>query len=176
MLKELEEKAILNPVEKEHVEPKAVKIDLDDYDNDIFVQDIIPEEDYIELYKECIYEITDVLDDYRIIVQKVLLDKYTNIDADVLSRQEINKIFDDIEYAIWYEQTVVYNLFDDIERYFKVFLFKNILKETFDEYFTDTVAKNALEELEKDLESLDMDKIKNIFQAFGVANGLKLGG
>ena len=57
MLKELEEKAILNPIEKEHVEPKAVKIDLDDYDNDIFVQDIIPEEDYIELYKECIYEI-----------------------------------------------------------------------------------------------------------------------
>ena len=176
MLKELEEKAILNPIEKEYVEPKAVKIDLDDYDNDIFVQDIIPEEDYIELYKECIYEITDVLDDYRIIVQKVLLDKYTNIDADVLSRQEINKIFDEIEYAIWYEQTVVYNLFDDVERYFKVFLFKDILKRTFDEYFTDTVAKNALEELEKDLESLDMDKIKNIFQAFGVANGLKLGG
>ena len=172
MLKELEEKAILNPITEDKKEPQAIKIDLEGYDNDIFVQDIIPDEDYVELYAECIQRITDIFEDCSIVVKRVLLERYTNIFVESLNDRELYSVFNDIEFQTWCEGDMIYHLFDDVERYYKIFVLEDVVRKALEDCFTDQVTKNALEELEKDLESFDIDKLKNIFQAFGTANGL----
>lgn len=176
MLKELEEKAILNPVEKEHAEPKAVKIDLDGYNNDIFVQDIIPEEDYKELYAECTRGIINPLDNYRAIVSRVLLERYTNIFVEGLNDREVSRIFDDIEYQIWCEVNVVYYLLDDVERYYKLFVLEDMMRRVLKDYFSDEVTRNAFEQIQEELGNMNMDKISSLLEVFGASNKLNLGG
>lgn len=177
MLKELEEKAILNFVEEEKEPIEAVKVDIKYLDNDIYAQNIIPEKDYNDLYKECMNNITNIFDDPDIIVYRVLLDKYTNILVETLSDKEVSDVFDTIEYEVWLrDDSAHWRLINEIQKYYKIFVVENIVKKTMEEYFNDQVTRNAFEQIQKDLESMDMEKIKGLLEIFGATNSVNIGG
>lgn len=175
MLKELEEKAVLNFIEPEEKEIKAVQVSIDFLDNEIFVQNHIPEKDYIELYKECIKEIVDVFDDPDMVVKKVLLDKYSNIYLTGLKDKEIEEVFDKIEYT-WIHEDVVWRLFDNIYKYYDIFVKETIVRKVIEEFFNDQITRNAFEQIQEELETMNMDKIKGLLEVFGVSNKLNLKG
>ena len=176
MLKELEEKAILNPITENKKEPQVIKIDLEGYDNDIFVQDIIPDEDYDELYAECTQRIINPLEDCNIIVKRVLLERYTNIFVESLNDRELYSVFNDIEFQTWCEGDMIYHLFDDVERYYKLFMFEDMMRRVLKDYFSDEVTRNAFEQIQKELNDIDMDKVSSLLEVFGAGNKLNLGG
>ena len=91
--------------------------------------------------------------------------------------KEVEDVFDTIEYEVWLrDDSAHWRLINEIQKYYKIFVVENIVKKTIEEYFTDQVTRNAFEQIQKDLESMDMEKIKGLLEVFGVTNSVNIGG
>lgn len=176
MLKELEKKIITNKlVEEEIPDIAAIPFMSEDY-GEILIQNFIPMEDFAMMFQRCKEDLTEDLilsDDSSIVVYKNVLKEYTNVNYDNMSEKDMQKLYDDIYYSKWMRGDMPEKLDTALYQYCQNKRLEIIFARTLETFFSDQVTRNALEQVQEDLESLDTEKIADLFKLFGVSNGIK---
>lgn len=177
MLKELEKKIIANKLVEEEIPDIAVVPFMSEDYGEILVQNFIPMEDFAMMFQRCKEDLTEDLilnHDSSIVVCKNVLKEYTNVDCDNMSEKDIQKLYDDIYYNKWMRSSDMAEKLDTaLYQYCQNKRLEIIFARTLETFFSDQVTRNALEQVQEDLESLDMEKVADLFKLFGVSNGMK---
>jgi hypothetical protein len=176
MLKELEKKIIANKLVEEEIPDIAVVPFMSEDYGEILVQNFIPMEDFDMMFQRCKEDLTEDLilnHDSSIVVYKNVLKEYTNVDCENMSEKDIQELYDDIYYNKWMYVGVAEKLDTALYQYCQNKRLEIIFARTLETFFSDQVTRNALEQIQEDLESLDTEKIADLFKLFGVSNGVK---
>lgn len=166
MNKKLEKKVTIdipNP------EPQIVNAEM--YGVTYLLQDHVPYEDWNSICDKCFDEyLYGEFDNLSIIIKKVILDEYTNIDTSIMDGYDIISAFDDLDMDCEFWNSIYDKLYlriIDEEVY-------NQTNKALREFFSDTVAKDLVEELKDDLNKFDANKLKELTDLF-INTNLKRG-
>lgn len=158
MKKELEKKIAVNIP---NPEPQIVKVKV--FDTECLLQDRIPYEDWQLIYERCLDEyLHGRFDIFDVIMKKVILDEYTNIDTSEMDGWDITSAFDYLDMDC--------EFFNDIrDKLYRYMIDEEVYSQTqkaLREFFNEDVSVNLAEQLKEDISSFDVEKLKELTNLF----------
>lgn len=168
MKKEFEKKVVL-PKEENTVEYSIKEIEIKGVK--CLYQDKIPMEDWFDIYTKCV-------DEYHhgrfvepdAIISKVMLDNYTNIDTENMDARDVTDIGD----LIFNEDGYWLDIWEPVNKRLELHMIGdevyNNTASALKEFFNDDVSVNLVEQLKDDINSFDVNKLKELTSLFVETN------
>lgn len=126
-------------------------------------QSNIPMEDWFDIYTKCVDEyLNGDFVEPAVIMCKVILDNYTNINTEGMSAREISDTYDIVDNG--------FDIWTPVRERLELFMIGNEVynntASALKEFFNEDVSVNLVEQLKEDISSFDAEKLKELTNLF----------